>query len=287
MSTSSTELRQLWKSFSSKIEPYSRDESENIVFLMLERHFNIQKMDLIISKKIDVSKEDLSLLGNYIRRVNNFEPVQYILEEATFYGRKYKVNPSVLIPRPETEELVDLIKKKYISKDIQTILDLGTGSGCIAITLAAELKAQVTAIDISKESLAVATKNAELNKIKVKFQQADILKLKSSSGLSNFDIVVSNPPYVCVSEKRYMGRNVLDYEPHTALFVPDEDPLKFYKAIIERCSFLLKSGGACYFEINERFALPLFELFSLASFQNINIVNDLQGKPRIAYATKP
>jgi release factor glutamine methyltransferase len=249
----------------------------------MEHLFNLKKSDILLDKKIEkVNNEEIISI---INRINQSEPIQYILGETEFYGRKFKVNKNVLIPRPETEELVDLIIKENKKQKKIKVLDIGTGSGCIAITLAKELpEAEVCALDISKDALKTANENALMNNAKVDFSHADIIQnLKFK--LQNLNIIVSNPPYVRESEKKQMHTNILEHEPFTALFVKDEDPLIFYKSIILFAKQHLVENGKCYFEINEKFGQETIALFAENNFSEIRIIKDLQNKDRIAVGT--
>ncbi|HZI23532.1 MAG TPA: peptide chain release factor N(5)-glutamine methyltransferase, partial [Chryseolinea sp.] len=212
--------------------------------------------------------------------LNRDEPVQYILEEANFYGRTFRVSPAVLIPRPETEELVRLVVKmsSHFSKKNLTILDVGTGSGCIAISLALELPtSEILATDISQEALNVASHNAKNLGASVQFHQHDIL---SANLPFSIDVVVSNPPYIASDERITMRPNVKDYEPSLALFVDSADPLLFYRAIALQANRALMTGGVVVVEINERFGKEVAQLFITHHFKNVEIVRDVFGKDR-------
>lgn len=236
--------------------------------------------------------DNLPLKDNEARRIIELagelasgKPIQYILGETFFYNCTIKVNSSTLIPRPETEELVDVIigeNKGYEGN----IIDFGTGSGCIAIALAANLpSAVVTGIDISRQALAIAKENAGLNKTKVSFIEGDILHFNTEKVIKA-GIIVSNPPYVRDSEKQFMGRNVLDFEPHQALFVSDFDPLAYYEAILKISEEVLLQGGRLYFEINEAMGTNLTDLFKKFSYTDIEIVKDINDKERIIKGRK-
>lgn len=226
------------------------------------------------------------------------EPVQYVLGQAEFCGRTFHVAPGVLIPRPETEELCQWIITEIRDERIEvrdfSILDIGTGSGCIAVTLAAELpQAEVTAWDISAEALHVARENACSNDVQVTFLQVDVLTLQPSPSTadhtpltSQWDLIVSNPPYICNKERATMEANVLEHEPHTALFVPDDDPLLFYRTIAQYGQEALKPGGWLYFEINPLYATSLTTLLSRMSFRDIETRNDQYGKQRMIRARR-
>ena len=234
----------------------------------------------IASRDSSVPQDELEQIAIRLERQ---EPVQYILGQADFCGRTFMVNEHVLIPRPETEELCQWIVPS------KKILDIGTGSGCIAITLAAEMpEAEVTAWDISEEALKVAEENAKRTDVHVKFEQVDIIHLPSSilHQTSSFDLIVSNPPYICNKERETMEANVLEHEPHTALFVPNDDPLLFYRAIAQYGQTALKEGGWLYFEINPLYAESLQDMLSKMSYHDITLNNDQYGKQRMIRAKR-
>ena len=275
---------------------YEENEAKSIVYLLLEHYLNLSKTDILLDYPINQSCD----FQDIIHRLKAQEPVQYIIGETEFYGRKFKVTSDTLIPRPETEELVQLTLKSYQSgneslivgrekndlntKSLISILDMGTGSGCIAISLACELpNAQVYAYDISENALEVAKENAKINKANVIFEQVDILNLPHLS-LSPFSIIVSNPPYVMNAEKLEMEQNVLDYEPHLALFVEDTNPLIFYKVIAEFASKNLINQGLCIVEINQALGLETAELFWNQGFRYVEVVKDMFGKDRMVKA---
>jgi len=219
-----------------------------------------------------------------VNRLIQFEPIKYILGETEFYGLRLKVNPAVLIPRPETEELVDwIIHDCNVQNPV--ILDIGTGSGCIPIALSKNLiGATIESWDISNEALMVARMNAEINKVNIDFIYADVLRLTHPAQKQEFDIIVSNPPYITESEQLLMLKNVLDYEPHVALFVPTADPLIFYRKIADIAITQLNSGGKLFFEINEQFGNETADLLSLKGFKNIVLRKDINGKNRMIKA---
>jgi release factor glutamine methyltransferase len=222
-------------------------------------------------------------ITDIISRLRRHEPLQYIVGSARFHGHRFKVTPAVLIPRPETEQLIDMIVDENPASDLR-VLDMGTGSGCIAISLARALRfAQVDALDVSRDALAVARENAAALKVKVRFFESDML---SPQPPAHYDIIVSNPPYVCWSERESMERNVLDYEPGQALFVPDNDPLLFYKAIAAYAAQSLERGGRLYLEINQRFGNEVKRLLEGNGFDEVRIIEDSYGKTRFAAAVK-
>jgi len=237
--------------------------------------------------ELQLPPEHLEAINQILTQLKTGQPIQYILGHTEFYGLTFKVNPSVLIPRPETEELVEWIISSVGTGHWASgnILDIGTGSGCIAITLKKHLnEAQISAIDISVEALKTAKENAELNDVIVDFIEADILNPKSEIEIPKFEIMVSNPPYVTLYDKTQMRQNVTDFEPHTALFVPEDDPLLFYKAIADFASTHLKKGGLLFFEINENYGEQIVELFSIKSFKNTELRKDMSGKDRMIKA---
>ena len=257
----------------------TRDEICSIIYLLLEDKFGLTKVEVMTGKEIEPVK--LDYFNDIIQRINRHEPIQYVLGKAEFYGRRFAVDGSVLIPRPETELLIRAVLKE--KKFSPTILDIGTGSGCIAITLAVEIpSSEVYAIDISEEALTVAQQNAKNLKAKVNFSKFDILANEKLE--HRFDIIVSNPPYIAESEKKEMNSNVLDFEPPLALFVTDKDPLVFYKAIARRGKSLLKPGGKIFVEINERFGKELKQHFRNEGYSNVSIEKDINNKDRILMA---
>ncbi len=226
-----------------------------------------------------LSEKEIVTIQNIASELKTGKPIQYILGEAPFYGLTFKVTPDTLIPRQETEELVRHIITENASLE-GDILDIGTGTGCIAIALSVNMqKANLFASDFSREALEVAQINAQKNNVKVTFIHDDIL---NTSIDGSFDIIVSNPPYVLESEKRLMSVNVVDFEPPTALYVPDDKPLLFYEKIAEFASEHLKERGKLYFEINEAFGPQVAEMMRSKGFQNVRIIKDINGKDRFA-----
>jgi release factor glutamine methyltransferase len=272
--------RQLWQRL---VPVYGEGEAQAIARLIYEVRYGLTLSDLLMGRDSSVPQDELEQIAIRLERQ---EPVQYILGQADFCGRMFVVNKHVLIPRPETEELCQWI----IAADAAHILDIGTGSGCIAITLAAEMpKAEVTAWDISEEALKVAKENAKRTSVHVKFEQVDALHLTSDichQTSDAFDLIVSNPPYICNKERETMEANVLEHEPHTALFVPNDDPLLFYRAIAQYGQTALKEGGWLYFEINPLYAEPLQDMLSKMSYHDIEIKGDQYGKQRMIRAKK-
>jgi release factor glutamine methyltransferase len=277
------QLKFLFEAFRNRLKPvWGEREAQQIARIVLEETFRVRFEDILSNKtvKIDAARE--KTLSDIMDRLFKNEPVQYVFEKAIFYGRSFAVNPSVLIPRMETEELVGLIIKENKHKT-NTILDIGTGSGCIATTLAKEMKSSaVMAMDISSEALEIARYNAMTMGAKVKFVKADILEINSLPG--DFDIIVSNPPYITEKERSALSRHVIQYEPEKALMVPDEDPLIFYRKIISLARNHLNERGSLYFEINERFGLEVMSLLNEFKFSKARIIRDINGRNRIATA---
>ncbi len=246
---------------------YPVEEINSFFNILIAHYLKVTRLDLALDPKKEISSEDINLFDEISLRLQQHEPIQYILGETEFFGLKFQVNKKVLIPRPETEELVSWILLDLSEDKISApkILDIGTGSGCIAISLAKNLpEAKLTALDISEEALVVASNNAEANEVDVKFKNQDILKLKQA--FNSFDIIVSNPPYVRDLEKKKMNRNVLENEPEGALYVRDNDPLIFYEAITKLAKESLGPGGLLYFEINQYLAEETEQLMKNAGF---------------------
>ncbi len=278
---------ELLRKLTDELEPlYGRNEAKSISFLLIENIFGWYKTYIIAGEPLEsFSNSIFSKLEAYMERLKNHEPIQYILGEAHFYGRKFFVDRTVLVPRPETEELASLIISQHKAKSEIKILDIGTGSGCIAITLNKELPpSELYAMDIDKEALQTARKNAMIHNSPVMFVQDNIFHPQPSYPM--FEIVVSNPPYVTESERALMKRNVVDYEPNIALFVPDDDPIKYYIAISEFCEFFLQPAGKLYLEINERLGNKVIELLQSKGYKEIFLFKDFNNKNRIISATK-
>lgn len=287
MSASEIKLsKELYQQTVSQITVYDERESSAIAFILLEYILHLEKGDILANKEINVSHLKREELEEAIDRINQGEPVQYITGRTFFMDLTFKVNPSVLIPRPETEELVDFIIKENKDKKNLHVMDMGTGSGCIAVSLAYHLKeAEVIAVDISKSALYVAAENAAINHAKVKFINDDILNF-SETNTYKLDVIVSNPPYVRYSEQKEMRKNVLDYEPKLALFVDDKEALIYYEKIAAFSARHLNEGGLLYLEINEMLSIETAKLVESFGFKNIDIKNDLFGKPRFIRCSK-
>ena len=270
---------------------YDTKEIDSLCMIVLAEITGTSSAKIKAFPELEIPEEQSSKIDQILIRLKTGEPVQYILGHTEFFGLSFKVNPSVLIPRPETEELVEWILDSWRlaiggwHKPFG-ILDIGTGSGCIAISLKKNLNAEVLAIDISDSALNTAKENAEINDVDVNFIQADILNLKSEIGSSKFDIIVSNPPYVTLEDKEQMHLNVTVFEPHNALFVPENDPLIFYKAIADLAANCLKKDGLLFFEINESYGEEMIGLLENRSFINVELRKDMSGKSRMMKAIK-
>ncbi|ERM84094.1 hypothetical protein P872_00870 [Rhodonellum psychrophilum GCM71 = DSM 17998] len=255
---------------------YPKQEAESLVFWLFESFLNRKRMDILNDVPIEAVPAEMEIA---LEKLLRGMPIQYILGKAPFYGREFKVGPEVLIPRNETEELVHLIIKENQTPGLK-ILDVGTGSGCIPITLALELKnATVFGLDISEIALEMAKENAKSLKADVLFFHCNILQ--DEIPIQGLDILVSNPPYVRDSEQAQMHQNVLQYEPHLALFVADDNPLIFYRSIAEKGRIALKPGGKLYFEINEAFGPETKKLLEDLGYSEIHILEDLNGRDRM------
>lgn len=264
---------------------YSKEEISSITQIILKSKFNISLIDSLNYKLNNLSDLQLNILNEIIEKLKTKEPLQYILGETFFYNMSFTVNRNVLVPRPETEELIEWIIDCERGNNI-SILDIGTGSGCIAITLAKNiLTAKVHAWDISSEALEVAKHNAKRNDVIVDFSQNDILNMDNHNQL--FDVIVSNPPYITQSESKMMHQTVLDFEPHIALFVPDSNPLLFYEHISHFAMNHLRKGGSLYYEINQNNGEDTKSLLANMGFVNIELRHDISGNERMIKATKP
>ena len=264
-------------------ELYGREEAEQFFYMLSEHFLGFTKVEVALEAQKELTPAEIGEFDQALKRLKQQEPIQYIIGKTYFYGNDFKVTTATLIPRPETEELVKWIIADNQDRNIN-ILDIGTGSGCIAISLSQNLsRARVSAVDISAEALLIAKENATNLNVSVNFQQQDILNATSFS--DNFDVVVSNPPYVRDLEKEMMSANVLDYEPGTALFVTNEDPLLFYRKIAQLFLAEAKKEATLYFEINEYLGSELKELLSNLGFQFVEIRKDFRGKDRMLKAT--
>ncbi|RLD82088.1 MAG: peptide chain release factor N(5)-glutamine methyltransferase [Bacteroidetes bacterium] len=276
------------KSFKTELKDiYPEREIQTFVEILLEYFAGLSKTDLILKSKETLDQTVIQKMEKALIRLKKTEPLQYIIGETEFYDLKLKVNPSVLIPRPETEELVQWIIEKHKNDKKISILDIGTGSGCIPLALKNNLpNAEVFAVDISEKALETAKNNAVINNLDVSFILLDILNVKRNHNLGELNVIVSNPPYVLELEKKLMHKNVLKNEPHLALFVENDNALLFYKAIIKFANNYLKVGGSLYFEINEAFGLEMTALFKENGYQDIELKKDINGKDRMIKGIK-
>lgn len=267
---------------------YGRDEVETFYFLSTEFYFNISRLQLALDPEFTFSKIETGQLITVLNELKAQKPIQYVLGETEFYGLKFKVNSDVLIPRPETEELINWIVKDNASRQTNKklkILDIGTGSGCIAIALAKHMQnATVYALDVSEQALDVARTNAEDNQVNIQFIEGDVLDKSSWSCQMddlNFDVIVSNPPYVRCLEKQEMNPNVLDNEPSLALFVDNENPLQFFDAIAALAVDKLNIDGQLFFEINQYLGKEMVTLLDAYKFEGVVLRKDLNGNDRM------
>ena len=280
-------LRQLLDNGRARLAPlYGQGEADWMMRIIMEYLKGWKQADLLLRADEEVSDFIAGKADAIIARLLDNEPLQYILGETYWHGMTLKVTPDVLIPRPETSELVDLITSENTAPDLN-VLDVCTGSGCIAVALANTLLfSRVTGTDISDAALAVARENASLRKLKVGFMHSDALgQFPFDDG--SMDIVVSNPPYITESEKKEMEPNVLDHEPGLALFVPDADPLRFYTAISREGFRVTRPGGKIYFEINPLFARQVSRMMTETGWDDVQILPDMHGKQRFAKGTRP
>lgn len=263
---------------------YSHDEIGALTRLILEKVTGRSFSDILACKFTNLSDQTTRKIAEIIARLKNREPIQYIFGEADFWGLTFRVNRAVLIPRPETEELVQWIIEDCSGEPLKA-LDIGTGSGCIAVTLAKKMpSARIHAWDISEEALEVARENAARNNAAVIFSRKDVLNEQPPE--ETFDLIVSNPPYIAQSEKKEMDTNVLNFEPHLALFVPDENPLIFYEKIARLASGSMKKEGKLFFEINRQKANRVASILRKNGFRNIEIRKDISGNERMIKAEK-
>ncbi len=264
-------------------EIYSANEIRQIFYALAEKVTGLSKTDLIANKNTIFSDLQKELFDLLINKLKNREPLQYVLGEAWFFGLKFKVNSLVLIPRPETEELVEWIVKDNVKSNHLKILDIGTGSGCIPISLKSVFKnATIAGSDISDEALETARVNAQVNNVDVTFLKADISLLEPNE--FNWDIIVSNPPYITETEKDEMTESVINFEPHLALFVNDKDPLLFYKLIADYATEHLVENGKLYFEINRKFGEACVKMLKEKGFKNVELRKDISGNDRMIKA---
>jgi release factor glutamine methyltransferase len=263
---------------------YVSEEVDSFFYILIDFYFNISRIQLAMNADLEVLNNDL--IFEALDALKQQKPIQYITRETEFFGLCFKVNEHTLIPRPETEELVEWVIKEFKTQNSEfRILDIGTGTGCIAISLAKNLpNAKVYALDISKEALKLAKQNADLNSVEITFIEADILNMESEFDFK-FDIIVSNPPYITEQEKQLMKPNVLDNEPHLALFVYDENPLLFYEVITRLAINNLNKHGQLFFEINEYLGRDMIQLLIKNNFKTIELKQDIFRKDRMIKAS--
>lgn len=279
-----SELKLLWRS---KLELiYDQDECDNLFYLTCYHIKQWGRSRVLFEKDNSLTEDDEKAFNEVLKPLLTQKPIQYIFGETEFYQLKFKVDEDVLIPRPETEELVDWIVQDFMGKRNIKFLDIGTGSGCIAISLAKNMiHAQAYALDISSQALTVAQINAQELNVDLHLLKADILEMADVVVDEHFNLIVSNPPYILKEESVKMKQNVLGFEPHTALFVTDNDPLQFYKAIADFALLNLQKEGMLYVETHEDFHEEVKQLFQQKGFANITTKKDLQNKPRFIKAT--
>lgn len=276
--------REMWQSLS---PDYGEREAKSIARLVYERRFGLSLTDICIGKDSELSENERTAAQEIARRLTDGEPVQYVLGTAMFRGREFAVSPAVLIPRPETEQIVDLMHDALASgRGCATVLDIGTGSGCIAVSAALELpSARVTAWDISPDALAVADGNARRLGADVGFCLQDALSPPDDN--EKWDIIASNPPYICETERTAMARHVADHEPGMALFVPDGEPLLFYRTIARYAARALRHGGWLIFETSHLHNDETAVMMDDERFDGVRTINDRYGRPRFAVAKRP
>ncbi len=283
-----SELKNNFKTALSEI--YPSEEIQSFFNILSAKYLQLSRIEIALNPEKEISRNAIQNFQSALARLQNHEPIQYILGETEFYGLPFSVNEHTLIPRPETEELVEWVLSESNNQQStinnQQFLDIGTGSGCIAISLAKNLpNTKVSALDISREALKIAKKNADINEVEIDFFQTDILKIKTLP--KQYDVIVSNPPYVRELEKKQMQQNVLKYEPASALYVNNEDPLLFYRTISHLAKNHLKPCGKLFFEINEYLADELAQLLKSQGFQNIEVKKDIFEKDRMLKCTPP
>lgn len=267
------------------LQKYSTNEIKVLTNIIFQKLINFSKTEILTKSDYEINKETYYRIESIVERLLKYEPIEYIFNEAEFYNLKFYVSPDVLIPRPETEELIEVIKSDFNNADKLNIIDIGTGSGCIAIALAKIFKkSEVNALDISKAAIEITEKNAKANKIHLNIINHDILNYKSIKFNYKFDIIVSNPPYVLESEKEQMQANVLNYEPELALFVNDSESVIYYKAITDFALKNLKNKGTLYFEINENKASEVSYILKQKGFLHLKVIKDINKKNRFIKA---
>lgn len=282
MNLRSNKIIDIKKYITDKLMPYyDVNEINSFIFLIFEHLFSFSRVDLVLKSNENINESELVKIFSIVKELKKHKPIQYILGKTNFMGYDFSVTPDVLIPRPETEELVNLIINDNNENDKLNIIDIGTGSGCIAVSLKKILfNSEVFAVDVSEKALEIAKKNALKNNADISFSKLNILNKDYNADFPMFDIIVSNPPYVRKSEKQMMNKNVLNYEPSEALFVDDDNALVFYKAIFDFASKYLKKNGKIWLEANEYLTNDLKELFNNKGLKNIKVIKDVNNKNR-------
>jgi release factor glutamine methyltransferase len=275
-------LNEFYRHYLSKLRLiYVENEAANITKMVFESLANISRADVIRNPEMEIESGTFSSLNQALDQLLNHQPIQYVLGEAWFYHLNFKVSDAVLIPRPETEELVELVIQHINSSHQKTVVDIGTGSGCIPISIKKNIpELSITAVDVSKAALNIATSNANFHQTIIEFKQVDFLNELEREKLGMFDVIISNPPYIPNVEIQSMDKHVTEYEPHLALFVPDNNPLIFYKAILRFAKNHLSEKGNIFLETHENFANDVCALFKDAGF-DAKVKNDLFEKPRM------
>ena len=266
--------------FNKELDGYAtKNEINSWAYIVIEHLFGYSKADYICNYNQKISKSNFHKIFDIVKELKTYKPIQYIIGETEFFQLKFKLNNSTLIPRPETEELVSWILKH----DFSSVLDIGTGSGCIAITIAKLTNSNVDAMDICDKALKIAELNAKINSVNVNFILNDILNTEK---MPNYDVIVSNPPYVQKSDILKMNKNVTEFEPHRAIFVDDNNPIVFYRKIASLAIKSLNDGGYIFFEINELYHKEVLDLLNKIGFVDITLKNDINDKPRMIKACK-
>ena len=266
--------------FNRELDGYAtKNEINSWAYIVIEHLFGYSKADYICNYNQKISKSNFHKIFDIVKELKTYKPIQYIIGETEFFKLKFKLNNSTLIPRPETEELVSWILKH----DFSSVLDIGTGSGCIAITIAKLTNSNVDAMDICDKALKIAELNAKINSVNVNFILNDILNTEK---MPNYDVIVSNPPYVQKSDILKMNKNVTEFEPHRAIFVDDNNPIVFYRKIASLAIKSLNDGGYIFFEINELYHKEVLDLLNKIGFVDITLKNDINDKPRMIKACK-
>ena len=266
--------------FNRELDGYAtKNEINSWAYIVIEHLFGYSKADYICNYNQKISKSNFHKIFDIVKELKTYKPIQYIIGETDFFQLKFKLNNSTLIPRPETEELVSWILKH----DFSSVLDIGTGSGCIAITIAKLTNSNVDAMDICDKALKIAELNAKINSVNVNFILNDILNTEK---MPNYDVIVSNPPYVQKSDILKMNKNVTEFEPHRAIFVDDNNPIVFYRKIASLAIKSLNDGGYIFFEINELYHKEILDLLNKIGFVDITLKNDINDKPRMIKACK-